>query len=70
MVGRTSKSPTRHEVDRLIVGNQMLIMGALAGMVATTPSKRLDARIEEVRTWWRSHHGEELTILPPLKEED
>lgn len=69
MVGRTSKSPTRHEVDRLIVGNQILIMDAL-GAGDPPVAAALRRRVGEVRAWWRSHHGEELTILPPLKEED
>ena len=68
-MARLPKATTRHDLDRLIVGNQIFIMGALAGMVATTPSIRLDARVEEVRRWWRSHYSEDVTVMPAMKED-
>lgn len=68
-MARLPKAATRHDLDRMIVGNQIFIMGALAGLADLSPAQKLDARIEEVRAWWRSHYSEDVTVMPALKED-
>jgi hypothetical protein len=67
-MARLPKAVTRHDLDRLIVGNQVFIMAALAGLADLSPAQKLDARIEETRVWWRSHFSEEVTVAPPKED--
>jgi len=68
-MARPPKAATRHDLDRMIVGNQVFIMAALAGLADPMPARRLDDRIAEVRAWWRSHYSEDVTVMPTLKED-
>lgn len=58
------KAPTRHELDRLIIGNQIAIMKALemllpGGQHASGPHQ-LQLRITHLKDWWRFHFNEEV----------
>lgn len=55
------KRPTQHEINRVILGNQILIMRALEESEATHPSNRnaLRSRARDVTKWWHIHYGDE-----------
>jgi hypothetical protein len=65
---RIPKATTRHELDRVIVGNQLLIMRALHDFVREPTRADLDRRVIETQSWWREHFSEDVSILPPAKE--
>lgn len=58
MVGRTPKTPTRHDLDRVIIGSQVKLL-QIAGA---------HAQALAIAEWWRSHFNEDVTI-PPAKED-
>jgi hypothetical protein len=62
------KAPTRHEMDRLMVGNQIAIMRALSTSAAVGPLQRrdLDLRIGDIKSWWRLHFNEEVGFSAAL----
>ena len=66
-MARLPKAATRHDLDRLIIGNQLFIMGMLVGESDVTAATALDQRIQETRDWWRSHYSEDVTVMPALK---
>ena len=55
MVGRTPKTPTRHDLDRVIVGSQVKLL-----QIAGAHGQAL-----AIAEWWRSHFSEDVTVVPP-----
>lgn len=54
------KQKDDHDLNRIMVGNQIAIMRALAQIV-TFPSKQdMEVRIFDVKDWWRHAYGEEV----------
>jgi hypothetical protein len=51
--------PKRQELDRIIVGNQIAIMRALAQITNRPAKEDLNIRVNDVKDWWRRHYGEE-----------
>ncbi len=66
-MARPPKAATRHDLDRMIVGNQIFIMGVLADL-AYPAARHLNDRAAEIRAWWRSHYNEDVTVMPAPKE--
>lgn len=58
MVGRTPKTPTRHDLDRVIIGTQVKLL-----QIAGAHGQAL-----ALAEWWRAHFGEDVTV-PPAKED-
>lgn len=52
--------PKRQELDRIIVGNQISIMRALAQITNFPAKQDLEVRVYDVKDWWRQHYGEEV----------
>jgi hypothetical protein len=52
--------PTRQELDRIIVGNQLAIMRALAAIAGPVHQRDLEFRVHDVKDWWRRHYNEEV----------
>ena len=52
--------PKRQELDRIIVGNQIAIMRALAQIVTYPAKEDLEIRVHDVKDWWRHQYGEEV----------
>jgi len=53
--------PKRQELDRIIIGNQLAIMRALAAMApASVQARDLTHRVSDIKDWWRHHYGEEV----------
>lgn len=53
--------PKRYDLDRIIVGNQLTIMRALATLLPQTgPAEDLRHRVSDIKQWWRDHYGEEV----------
>lgn len=60
-VARINKSPTRYDLDRIIIGNQLSIMRAIAAMSPQTgPAEDLRIRVSDIKDWWRRHYDEEV----------
>lgn len=53
---------TRHKMDRLIVGNQVYIMRALAALAGpgTMVGHAMDMRIRNIKDHWRQEFKEEV----------
>ena len=66
-MARLPKSPTRHELDRLIIGNQIEIMAALE-LLDRAPRVVLGDRIQETVAWWRAHYNEDVTAMPSKED--
>jgi hypothetical protein len=58
-MARLPKAVTRHDLDRLIVGSQVKLL-QIAGS---------HAHALAIVEWWRSHYREDVTVMPPLKED-
>lgn len=52
--------PTRKEIDRIIVGNQLTIMRALEHIVPRVAADDLRFRVNDIKDWWRREYGEEV----------
>lgn len=54
------KQKEDHELDRIMVGNQLAIMRALE-LIAPHPAKEdLRIRVHDIKDWWRRQYGEEV----------
>jgi hypothetical protein len=58
----TKKEKERYQLDRIIVGNQISIMRALAQAAESGSSAHRDLtrRAIDIKEWWRSTYGEEV----------
>jgi hypothetical protein len=54
------KQKADHEIDRIIVGNQLTIMRALELMVPPKAADDLRIRVHDIKDWWRREYGEEV----------
>jgi hypothetical protein len=52
--------PKRQELDRIIVGNQIAIMRALAQIMNNPAQEDLNIRVHDVKDWWRREYSEEV----------
>lgn len=53
--------PRSHEVDRIIVGNQIAIMRMLAHLMRDSNFYVMaNARTHDIKGWWRHKYGEEV----------
>jgi len=57
--------PTRQELDRIIIGNQIACMRALSLMAKNlvgdvNHSMDLDLRIHDLKAFWKEHYDEEV----------
>lgn len=54
------KPYTRSELDRIIIGNQISIMRALAALSSQSHKSALIYRVETLKSEWRHRHNEEI----------
>lgn len=50
----------RHPLDRIIIGNQILIMRALQQLVKGDTEIAMNVRVHDIREWWRKEFGEDV----------
>ena len=55
-----AKTPSRQEIDRIIIGNQILIMRSLAKLAPVPYASELEFHVWDVKDWWRRRYGEEV----------
>jgi hypothetical protein len=48
-----------HEMFRIMMGNQIMILRLLRGLHAAHQGA-VDARVRDVKTWWRGEFNEEV----------
>lgn len=63
---RIPKATTRHELDRVIIGNQLAIMRGLIRLMGSDYSGELIDRSQDTKEWWRHHFHEDIEVLPPM----
>jgi hypothetical protein len=58
----TEKEKQRYALDRIIVGNQLMIMRALADAAGSgsRAHRELHTRVCDIKDWWRISYGEEV----------
>jgi hypothetical protein len=65
---------TRHELDRIIIGNQLAIMRAVQTLVRGDVEIALNIRVHDIKEWWRRTFNEEVGFSatlgdrPPLEK--
>lgn len=64
------KRPTQHEINRIIIGNQLTIMRALILIGRShVMSETLKIRVNDTKAWWRMKFGEEVGFETSLGDE-
>lgn len=68
------KKPTQQDINRVILGNQVIIMRSLSTMMQNMvgdmeKTQMLDLRVRDSKVWWRSHFDEELGFSTYLGDE-
>lgn len=58
----------RHQLDRMIIGNQIAIMRTLALTVSGNYKTMLEIRVHDQKIWWRDKYGEEVGFASGLDE--
>lgn len=62
---KMSEREERHMLDRMIIGNQIEIMRALAAANGGGPTRLSTAsRINDIKNWWRENYLEEVGYNP------
>lgn len=64
-----AKKPTQHEINRLIVGNQVAIMRALAKIAWPDHRQDLEIRALDAKNWWRAHYNQEVGFSTKLGDQ-
>lgn len=55
----------QRQLNRIIVGNQIATMRALATLTPSLIASRdLNIRVTDIKNWWRDEHGEEVGFSP------
>lgn len=65
------KKPSQQDINRVILGNQVIIMRALSNMTKQlvgdmVMTQALDLRVRDSKVWWRSAFDEELGFSTSL----
>jgi hypothetical protein len=64
-----ARKPTQDEINRLIVGNQVAIMRALATFAPPAHRRDLEMRVLDAKTWWRANFGQEVGFSTDLGDQ-
>lgn len=57
---------TRHEMDRIIVGNQIMIMRVLRSLIDLDMQVAIDIRVRDLQSLWRLEYSEEVGFSSSL----
>lgn len=50
----------QHEFNRILIGNQIAIMRALAQITNNPAKEDLNIRVHDIKDWWRHIYEEEV----------
>lgn len=54
------KQKKDHDLDRIIVGNQIAMMRVLQALAPPAWARDLEIRVHDIKDWWRQNYGEEV----------
>jgi len=65
MTEKTEKKPNQHDINRIMIGNQIVILRAMSFIMQnmaghTGLQEACDLRVRDTKVWWRTHYDEEI----------